>query len=130
MDLKTAYLILLALSLPLWTACTTEDPGDMEPPVLIVTKPADGITVAPESKVRMEFTITDNEALALWVINVKNESNGTSAYAASDSISGTTASVVREFTTSITSPTEYEIVISAIDAAHNEAIETIHITSQ
>ena len=103
--------------------CENADESDLQQPTLTVVSPADNDIVPLESQVRIQFSATDNDELALWVINVNNKTIGNSVWADSENLTGNSVSVTRDFTTTSSGATEYEVVISVIEAAQNEAIE-------
>jgi hypothetical protein len=128
--LVSAALLLLGGAGLLLSSCQEEEPMDRVQPVLTVFAPAQGGTYTVGSEIIIDFEGSDDVELALWVININNLDAGKSVLGLSDQINAPTVSVTRSFQPTETGPTNYEIIISLIDAAQNEAIVTKRFSTQ
>ncbi len=125
---KVAVIMLLTTVFWLTTSSLSgcgKDPKDPDliQPVLVMTLPVEGDTFLLGSRVPIAFQASDNDEMNIWVINVNNETIGNSAWAISEDVTGNSIIVNREFTITASGPTEYEVIVTAIDASQNEAIE-------
>jgi hypothetical protein len=102
--------------------CET-DLEDRIPPALTVLAPDEGLPVPTGTDVPLRFRATDNEELATWVINVRNERIGNSVWATSGNVSDTGVTVQRSFRAETGLATEFLVEFQVIDAAQNETIE-------
>jgi hypothetical protein len=104
------------------TGCET-DLEDRIPPTLTVLAPDEGLPVPTGNDVALRFRATDNEELATWVINVRNERIGNSVWATSGNVSDTGVTVQRSFRAETGLATGFLVEFQVIDAAQNETIE-------
>lgn len=121
--LRYAALLGLGLCMSSLSGCEDDEPLlDAIQPMLEISSPQADEVFPFGSTVDLSFTASDNDALVLWIININNINFGNSVWADADSLSGSSISINRTFIISATQATEYEMIVTVVDASGNEAI--------
>jgi hypothetical protein len=113
---------MIALSV-LWLSSCEEDPGDEQDPDAVLITPIDGATFLNGETVPISFSITENEALQSWSLNIRNENFGASVWTATMNTSETDLIEDTVYLIDVLEDTEFLLELIVVDANQNEDIE-------
>lgn len=121
--------ILLAFASMASECFNDTDPGDIEEPDAVLLTPMDGSNFG-NGPIPISFSITENEALQSWTINVRNENFGASVWAVTENTAATSVMEDTVYVADVLNPTEFLIELIVVDANQNEDIEkaTVFVT--